>query len=321
MKPPAPAATPTLMEERLLQAQSQSAQDKVQKSVTTLKAAAAERPKPTLSVVPSLEKAPEPSSEQRYKEMCAARSRLAAICSMETRWNKPLTESQVEELRRKSTETHEEHMARLEARRQALSEERAGKPAVPFQRKAAKKSSPAPTVKVKNEPVLPIETPKVRELYEAPSTPRSRSAKEARAIRDALDIHYDEERERYKGDMSDRKLAAQLNMPAAWVAELRDLNGYGPDRNESGGEIARELETMRQALKELGEEESRIFTESTKERETIEAFQREQFARMERETRALLDRFDTQTTEKLAKAETRRKEIETRIGALASKLR
>ncbi|UTC28175.1 hypothetical protein GURKE_01440 [Brevundimonas phage vB_BpoS-Gurke] len=319
MKPSAP----TLMEERLKQAQSKSVQDKVDKSVTSLKAAAAERPKPALSVVPAA--TPELSKEVRYKQLCAARGRLAGICSMEKRWNKPLTEEQIAVLRRQPTETHEEHIARLEARRTELQKEHEGKEPVCYAPKSKKAAKPAAKPAPKTQSVQPAavattaET--VRDLYEAPATPRSRSSKESRMIRDALDVHYDEDRERYQGDMSDRKLAEQLNVPAAWVSELRELNGYGPDRNAAGGEIARELETMRQALKELDEGESRIFANLTKEREAIESFQRTQFARMEEETRSMLDRFDHQTTERLAAAETRRKEIENRIAQLAGRVR
>lgn len=64
-----------------------------------------------------------------------------------------------------------------------------------------------------------------------------------RAIRDALDIHYDEERQTYKGEMTDRQLAEQLNVPAAWVGQIRGQL-YGPDRNEADDKLRVEFQAL-----------------------------------------------------------------------------
>lgn len=53
-----------------------------------------------------------------------------------------------------------------------------------------------------------------------------------RKARDALDVHYDDERLRYRGDWTDKSLADSINVPRALLAEVRD-DYYGPDRNEA----------------------------------------------------------------------------------------
>lgn len=66
-----------------------------------------------------------------------------------------------------------------------------------------------------------------------------------RRIREALDTHYDEEAGRYRQSFSDKSLAAKLNVPAKWVADLREANGYGADENETAAVRLADIEAVK----------------------------------------------------------------------------
>lgn len=61
--------------------------------------------------------------------------------------------------------------------------------------------------------------------------PRQPTREDFRAIQDALDTHYDVDRQRYRDDMTDAKLAERLDKPRGWVTSERD-RAYGPEANE-----------------------------------------------------------------------------------------
>lgn len=120
------------------------------------------------------------------------------------------------------------------------------KPMAPQARRAAYlKLAGAP------RPALPEHTPKVVPMTakpiaepvvaEAPPTPTLAHRKR---IREELEGHYDEEKQRYREGWSDKSLAAHLNVPAAWVAEAREVNGFGPDRSQNDEEMSGKLFTL-----------------------------------------------------------------------------
>jgi hypothetical protein len=73
---------------------------------------------------------------------------------------------------------------------------------------------------------------------------------ERRRIMDALDEHYDLDKQRYFKAMSDQKLAEKLNLPRAWLTQIR-VELYGDhDRNEEQeADKAKALENIRLAEK------------------------------------------------------------------------
>lgn len=75
-----------------------------------------------------------------------------------------------------------------------------------------------------------------------------------RRIRDALDEHYDEDRGRYRQAWGDKALGAKLNLPWAWVKELRTAMGLGPDENEQALARNAEVDAVRRELAALGDE-------------------------------------------------------------------
>ena len=82
---------------------------------------------------------------------------------------------------------------------------------------------PKPAVK----PAAPVAAPVIKTLAELPRLP---TREDNRRIRQALDEHYDDGGPYYFDDLSDVALADKLNVPRAWVSDLREQS-YGPDTN------------------------------------------------------------------------------------------
>lgn len=80
---------------------------------------------------------------------------------------------------------------------------------------------------------------------------RIATAEERRRIREALEDHYDEDAGRYRSSFSDKALAAKLDVPLKWVADLRDACGYGPDRSEATDQRNAEIETLKLEIAKL----------------------------------------------------------------------
>jgi hypothetical protein len=94
---------------------------------------------------------------------------------------------------------------------------------------------------------LPFETEKPT-MKETTTAPRSPSRDDKRRILDKLSECYASEEIGYAADWSDRKLAEALNVPEAWVRDLRvEFHGDNGD-NEANSAAAREF---RRALNEL----------------------------------------------------------------------
>lgn len=123
------------------------------------------------------------------------------------------------------------------------------KPMSPAARRAAYLKLNPPSTQ--QETVIPImaEQPKT-------ATPEQR-----RRIRDALEEHYLEDRGCYSKSWSDKSLAAKLDMPAKWVTDLREANGYGPDVNEAASVRAAEIEALSKDMADLQADILRRFDE------------------------------------------------------------
>ncbi|ARB13720.1 hypothetical protein Ccr2_gp189c [Caulobacter phage Ccr2] len=80
--------------------------------------------------------------------------------------------------------------------------------------------------------------------------PRTATPAENRRIIEALDVHYNTIQQRYIGTWTDKKVAEDLGLPWAWVAEMRE-RVYGPERNEAAELAGAELKKQWEALGKL----------------------------------------------------------------------
>lgn len=71
---------------------------------------------------------------------------------------------------------------------------------------------------------------------------RQPSLADRRRIRESVEEHYDEDKQRWDGDMTDAGLAHKLDVPRQWVTMVREM--YGPDVNDSE-RIMHEAQTIR----------------------------------------------------------------------------
>uniref|UniRef100_A0AB74UMI7 Modular polyketide synthase n=1 Tax=Caulobacter phage BL57 TaxID=3348355 RepID=A0AB74UMI7_9VIRU len=106
-----------------------------------------------------------------------------------------------------------------------------------------------------------------QETVADPKPPRAATPAENRRIIEALDTHYNTLKQCYIGAWTDKKVADELNLPWAWVAEMRE-RVYGPERNEAaevaGAELKKHWET-------LGKLETDVLTAFDKFDEQIKA--------------------------------------------------
>lgn len=98
---------------------------------------------------------------------------------------------------------------------------------------------PAATLRETLEPAMSADPPRE-------STPADR-----RRIREALDGCYDEDKGRYRQSFSDKVVAANLKLPAAWVTALREAMGLGPDANEANAVRNAELRAVQDEMAKL----------------------------------------------------------------------
>lgn len=95
--------------------------------------------------------------------------------------------------------------------------------------------------------ITPANEPK-EAVVMAAEEPRTPTPEERRRVRDALDEHYLEDKGCYRQNFSDKSVAAKLNVPVKWVADLREANGFGPDTNEAASVRAAEVRELEQEL-------------------------------------------------------------------------
>lgn len=91
--------------------------------------------------------------------------------------------------------------------------------------------------------------PKTEQEPAMAEAPRQPSLDDRRRIRETLFAHYDEDAGRYSKAHSDRSVAAALKVPFAWVSQVREALGFGPDRNEAGDQWHGEIKAIRDAIK------------------------------------------------------------------------
>lgn len=101
--------------------------------------------------------------------------------------------------------------------------------------------------------------PKPKPALEKPAmiaveAPRQPTPDDKRRIREELFATYNEDKGCYSKSHSDRSVASGLNVPFAWVSQMRDALGFGPDQNEAKSAFDAEVGAIRQQLKAFQEE-------------------------------------------------------------------
>lgn len=101
----------------------------------------------------------------------------------------------------------------------------------------------------KDEPMTKPATPPLT-VVPSPEPPRQPTIPERRKIMEELEIVYLVSQQRYSGSTTDKSLAERLNVPRAWVTELRE-SLFGPEANEAQAQRNQQLDEVEVKLNEL----------------------------------------------------------------------
>jgi ribosome-binding protein aMBF1 (putative translation factor) len=105
------------------------------------------------------------------------------------------------------------------------------------------------------QPERPLEPlPELPPLPPKAEPPREPTVAERRRIVDALDEHYNIDNALYRQSWSDTALAAKLNLPRAWVTDIRTLLFGKADANENSALKLAAVERLEVRLREVTEE-------------------------------------------------------------------
>ncbi|WP_298699222.1 hypothetical protein [uncultured Brevundimonas sp.] len=88
----------------------------------------------------------------------------------------------------------------------------------------------------------------IKEPPMAAEPPRQPTPDDKRRIREELFAHYLEDQGCWSGAHSDRSVAEALNVPFAWVSQMRDALGFGPDVSEAATAWNAEIQALRAEL-------------------------------------------------------------------------
>lgn len=184
-----------------------------------------------------------------------------------------------------------------------------------------------PAVPEKAPVVAPGVIPDVEVLGMPPVEPISLEAvltptqQQRRTIRDALDEHYDEDAQMYRGGESDRSMGERLKLPAAMVALLREAMGLGPDRNNAQQTYRAELESMAEELREVSKAEEQLVLRIAGVESKMLSHIESEVKRLHEEAKAALAGELRPLTAALAEQEQRRVALESRVDDIRAKLR
>lgn len=104
--------------------------------------------------------------------------------------------------------------------------------------------------------VKPVNPPRLSVV----EPPRKPTIDDRRLVRMKLDDVYLPDEGMYSGDLSDLKIAKDLNVPVAWVSEVREL--YGDDRCKdqplTRDELAKAFADVKRAEREITDAKEKI---------------------------------------------------------------
>jgi hypothetical protein len=86
----------------------------------------------------------------------------------------------------------------------------------------------------------PDPRPELRVVEPAPQADGP-NREQRRIIRRYIEESYDQDAQRWRGDLSDEKVGRHFAIPAAWVTQVREDGDYGPDVNEAAKDITKEI--------------------------------------------------------------------------------
>jgi len=160
---------------------------------------------------------------------------------------------------------------------------------LPAEPPPAKPIKPIKPRKPRSAPVAPLAPPPPREPEKEPTMPipeedrqdrpgaeigitadppRQPTRAQRRAVDEALAHYYDPEAEMYNGSWSDKKLAEKMDVPRAWIAEVREAL-YGPDRSKAADQNTVKLDAYRARLVQLEEDFLKAMEDFDKRRKEI----------------------------------------------------
>ena len=123
------------------------------------------------------------------------------------------------------------------------------------QLKLSRKKEPAPVVRMpempKSLPLMPVVLASVAAVSSTPpkaDTPPAMEKEDRRIIFSEIDSHYLDETKGYSDGWTDARIATGLNVPLAWVREIREAN-FGP---EIGTSVTEDLKKMQAAIEKGG---------------------------------------------------------------------
>ena len=101
----------------------------------------------------------------------------------------------------------------------------------------------------------PMPEPDLRVVPPEPTSQADGPNREQRRIiRRHIEENYDQDAQRWRGDLSDEKVGRHFAIPTAWVTQVREDGDYGPDANEAASQITKEvadLEDLRAMLTDI----------------------------------------------------------------------
>lgn len=122
-----------------------------------------------------------------------------------------------------------------------------------------------------------IPTERLPGVQPAPAAqpPRNPTPPENRRVLDAMDAHYDADRQMYRGSFTDEAVAQQLKVPRAWVTKVR-ADFYGPETNEAAlmrgaklDDAIKLAEAATKTLLDMAQQAEGLATELKKAREAL----------------------------------------------------
>jgi hypothetical protein len=88
----------------------------------------------------------------------------------------------------------------------------------------------------------PMPEPDLRVVPPEPTSQADGPNREQRRIiRRHIEENYDQDAQRWRGDLSDEKVGRHFAIPTAWVTQVREDGDYGPDVNEAAKDITKEI--------------------------------------------------------------------------------
>src|SRR5690606_14793140 len=189
--------------------------------------------------------------------------------------------------------------------------------------KKAKTATPPALRLVESPPVKPAEPPRPEPIRVHDNTvnPTAAGVLDRIRISEALREHYvpttsDGDGGYYRDDLSDAKLATMLDMPAAWITERREVMLFGADVNEHTASRGEAVEALRAEISDLKALQDKLFDDGALEVEAIERRQTERLAKIQQDTKALLDAAAAKVADAAAEIESRIVAFEQRVRAL-----